>query len=103
MDFRKGDEEDVLKVCDVLIFMIKEDVIRAQNVQEYDGGYGFFGVQLTSKGLSLINAKAETSQISGSITETIKENSKAASSDTPYAKWGEFVGGLLGSLTNTLS
>jgi hypothetical protein len=102
MDYRHGDEEDVLQdFCDVLHFMINEKIISARSIQEFDGGYAFNGVQLTSKGLQLVNEKAGLSEIRGSIVENATAT-QSNNQSAPYAKWGEFIGGLLGSFTNSI-
>ena len=104
MDYREGNEEDVLKAFSgVLRFMIKEGVIRADNIQEYEGGYFFNGVQLTSKGLVLVQTNAST--IDTALTGSISANTASApalSTDTSYyGKWGEFAGSLIASATKS--
>ena len=55
MDYRRGDESDVLTVFhDVLMFMTNEDIISVAHYAPHSDGYYFRGVQLTSKGLALI-------------------------------------------------
>lgn len=104
MDFRKGDEEEVLQVFhDVLRFMIDEGIIRVAGYTEYEGGYNFFGVQLTAKGLVLIQAKPdkETPMLEGTISANTSVLSTTTTDASYYSKWGEFAGSLIASMTKS--
>jgi hypothetical protein len=104
MDYRRGDESEVLTVFhDVLMFMINEGIIRVSNYSPHSYGYNFQGVQLTSKGLTLIRANATNidTALIGSIAANTS-SAPASSNDTNYyAKWGEFAGSFIASATKS--
>lgn len=104
MTERRGDEEEVLQAfSDCLQWMIAEGLVRAHDVQEYDGGYIFSGVQLTSAGIAMIKAKPQDSEIGASIEERVAEQADNPMDASVYTKIGEFVGSALGGLTKSLA
>jgi hypothetical protein len=103
MSFRRGDEQEVLRVfADVLSFIVSEGIIRVDSVQEYDDGYSYNGVQLTSKGLALIQTKPQLATLSGSIVENAAEEKQKGADQSFFSKWGEFAGSFVGSITKSL-
>lgn len=99
----RGDEEEVLQAfADCLQWMIAEGLIRAHSVQEYDGGYSFNGVQLTSAGIAMIKRKTDDAEIGPSIEARVKKQDKEPLDVSAYTKMGEFVGSALGGLTKSL-
>lgn len=102
MTERWGSEEEVLQTfADVLHWMDSEGLIRVANIQEYDGGYAFSGVQLTSKGIAAIQAKPADPELGDSIEKKVSEGGDLDAS--VYTKIGSFVGGLLGGAVQTMS
>ncbi|WP_210214309.1 hypothetical protein, partial [Sinorhizobium meliloti] len=102
MTHRIGDEEDVVNAfADVLHWMKDEGLIRVASVQEFDGGYAFNGVQLTSKGIAAIQAKPTDPELGESIEKKVGE--KGELDISVYTKIGSFVGGLIGGATQALS
>lgn len=105
MDFRRGDESEVLAVFhDVLHFMMNEQIIHVSRYRLHNSGYDFNGVKLTAKGLQLI--QADPSKIDKSLSGSIVANTKSSettSTDTSYyGKWGEFAGSFIASVTKSL-
>lgn len=105
MDYRKGDEAEVVAVFhDVLLFMDSEGIIRVSHYQPHSGGYYFNGVQLTAKGLQLI--QADPSKIDNSLKGSIVANTASPEvtsiDNSYYNKWGEFAGSFLASITKSL-
>lgn len=102
MTERHGDEEEVLQTfADVLHWMNDEGLIRVGQVQEYDGGFAFSGVQLTSRGIAVIQAKPNDPELGESIEKKVSETKSLDAS--AYTKIGSFVGGLIGGATQALS
>lgn len=101
MTERHGDEEEVIQTfADVLHWMLREGLIRAHSVQEFEGGYTFSGVQLTSKGIAVIQAKPNDPDLGESIEKKVAEKGDLDAST--YTKIGSFVGGLIGGATQAL-
>ncbi|GCA52815.1 hypothetical protein GOA99_22855 [Sinorhizobium meliloti] len=99
---RWGSEEEVLQTfADVLRWMNNEGLIRVSNIQEYEGGYAFSGVQLTSKGVAIIQVKPNDPELGESIEKKISESGSLEAS--VYTKIGSFVGGVIGGVTQALS
>ncbi len=104
MTFRRGDEEEVLKTfSDCLHWMLSEGLIRAKNVEEFDGGYFFSGVQLTSLGIHIIQQETGDPEIGPTIEESAKKKSGADLDASKFTKIGAFVGGALGGLIKSIS
>ncbi|MBD9638474.1 hypothetical protein IB277_19410 [Ensifer sp. ENS07] len=102
MTERHGDEEEVIQTfADVLHWMLSEGLIRAHSVQEFEGGYAFSGVQLTSKGIAVIQAKPNDPELGESIEKKVDEKGDLDAS--AYTKIGSFVGGLIGGATQALA
>lgn len=102
MTERWGSEEEVLQTfADVLHWMNDESLIRVGKIQEYEGGYAFSGVQLTSKGVAAIQAKPNDPELGESIEKKISQSGSLDAS--VYTKIGSFVGGLIGGATQALS
>ncbi|UIK04818.1 hypothetical protein [Neorhizobium galegae] len=102
MTHRIGDEEEVLKTfADVLHWMNDEGLIRVRSIQEFDGGYAFNGVQLTSKGVSIVQAKPGDPDLGESIEKKVSEKGELEAS--VYTKIGSFVGGLIGGATQAMA
>jgi hypothetical protein len=103
MTERWGDEEEVVAVfADVLQWMIAERLIRASSVAEYDGGYDFIGVQLTSRGISVIQADLDDAKPGETIERTIAKRGAAGLDAPTYTKIGSFVGGFMGGFTKSM-
>ena len=103
MTYRRGDEEEVLQAfADCLKWMLDEGLIRASEVAEFDGGYAFSGIQLTSKGLAAIRANPNDKDIGESIQERVRRADQQPLDTSMYTKIGEFVGSLLGGLTKSI-
>lgn len=102
MTHRIGDEEEVLKTfADVLHWLNDEGLIRVKSIQEFDGGYAFNAVQLTSKGIAIIQAKPEDPELGESIEKKLAE--PGATDAATYTKIGAFVGGVIAAGIQTLS
>lgn len=102
MTERHGDEEEVIQTfADVLHWMLSEGLIRAHSVQEYDGGFAFSGVQLTSRGVAAIQATPNDPALGESIEKTV--NDKGSLDSNTYSKIGSFIGGFVGGVTQALS
>lgn len=102
MTERRGDEEEVIETfADVLHWMLNEGLVRVYSVQEFDGGFAFSGVQLTSRGVAAIQAKPNDPALGESIEKTV--NDKGALDANAYTKMGSFIGGLIGGATQALS
>lgn len=98
----RGDEEEVVQTfADVLHWMKNEGLIRVGTIQEFDGGYAFSGVQLTSKGVAAIQAKPNDADLGESIEKKVSEKGDLDAST--YTKIGSFVGGLIGGATQALA
>jgi hypothetical protein len=103
MTVRQGDEEEVLATfADCLHWMKDEGLIRVSQFQEYDGGYYFNGVQLTSTGIALIRTDPHDDELGGSIEKRVTESKGGDLGSSIYTKIGEFVGSALGGLTKSL-
>lgn len=104
MTERWGDEEEVLQAfADCLKWMLAEGLIRAENVTEYEGGYLFSGVQLTSAGIAVIRRNPQDPDIGPSIEDRVSRNADSPMEASVYTKIGEFVGSALGGLAKSLS
>jgi hypothetical protein len=102
MTHRIGNEEEVLQTfADVLHWLNDERLIRVKSIQEFDGGYAFNGVQLTSKGIAIIQAKPKDAELGESIEKTLAKPGTLDAS--VYTKIGSFVGGLIGGGIQALS
>lgn len=98
MLYREGNEEDVLVIFnDVLHWMLDEGLMRAASIQAGEYCDYFNGVQLTAKGIAVINAPPIAgSSLDNTIEKTITEAPKGDLGADIYAKIGSLVGGLLG-------
>ncbi|MEI8703407.1 MAG: hypothetical protein E5Y79_09605 [Mesorhizobium sp.] len=104
MTERWGSEEEVLATfADVLHWMRSEGLIRTTAVQEYDGGYAFSGVQLTSKGIAAIQAKPDDAELGETIEKKVTESAEGSLDPSIYTKIGAFVGGFTGGFTQSIS
>jgi hypothetical protein len=104
MTERRGDEEEVLRTfSDCLHWMHDENLIRVAKISEYDGGYDFMGVQLTSQGIALIKQNPNDAEIGASVEKRVTEGGGADLGSTVYTKIGEFVGSALGGFTKSMS
>ena len=104
MTERNGDEEEVLATfADVLHWMHDEGLIRATKIQEYDGGYAFMGVQLTSKGIAVLKAKPDDAELGESVEKTVSEAGAGELDTSLFTKIGSFVGGFAGGFTKAVS
>ena len=97
-----GTEEEVLSsFSDIIEWMLDEGLIRAEaKSQSLDGPTSLFGVQLTSKGIGLIQIKPENDK---SIEETIRDAPKEGLDAQTYTKIGAFAGAALGGLIKSIS
>jgi hypothetical protein len=104
MTERRGDESEVIKTfCDVLKWMLSEDIIRVRKLSEnLGGGYMFVGVQLTSKGIALVSAPHEA-ELGGSIENQITKSEGKPLDTSIYTKIGELAGGFAGGFTKSVS
>ncbi|TPK88666.1 MULTISPECIES: hypothetical protein [unclassified Mesorhizobium] len=105
MTHRIGDEEEVLATFnDVVVWMLDEGLIRASSIQQTgELTTAFNGVQLASKGISLIQQKPDDSELGGSIEEKLTGGKKGELSTSVYVKIGSFVGGAVGGFTKAIS
>lgn len=72
---RHGDEEEVLETfADLLYWMRDQGFIRVASIQEFEGGFAFSGVQLTSKGVAAIQAKPNDPELGESIEKKVNDN-----------------------------
>jgi hypothetical protein len=102
MTHRVGDEDDVVNAfADVLHWMKDEGLIRVGSVQEFDGGYAFNSVQLSSKGIVVVQTKPTDPELGDSIETRVGD--KGELDISVYTKIGSFVGGLIGGATQALS
>jgi hypothetical protein len=103
MTERRGSEEEVLKTfTDVLHWMHDEDLIRVSSLNEYEGGFSLLGVQLTSKGIAIIQTETKDAELGDTIERKVAEHDGEFDSSI-YAKIGELVGSLAGSFTKSIS
>ena len=89
-----------LNFCRSPYWINSKGLIRIANIQEYDGGYIFSGIQLTSKGVANIQAKATDSKLGDSIEKKVSGNRDFDTS--VYTIIGSFVGGRLDRATQTM-
>ncbi|WP_028734635.1 hypothetical protein [Rhizobium leguminosarum] len=73
----------------------------ASAMRKKSGGYAFHGIQLTSKGIAIIQTKPKDPELGESIEKKLAEpgNTDAAT----YTKIGAFVGGVIAGGIRTLS
>lgn len=103
MTERRGDEEEVLATfADCLHWMKDEGLIRVRRIEEYDGGYDFMDIQLTSAGIALIKQDPNDPEIGDSIEKRVTENEGKDLNSSVYTKIGEFVGSALGGFTKSI-
>lgn len=104
MTERHGDEDQVLSTfSDCLHWMKDEGLVRVATIHEYDGGYDFIGIQLTSAGIALIRSDPEDAEIGVSIERRVTESRGADLGSPVYTRIGEFVGGAIGGFTKSIS
>lgn len=104
MTEQRGDEEETLKVfADCLRWMIDEGLIRTLSADEFEGGFAFSGVQLTSTGIAMIRRDPQDSNIGCSIEHRVSRAKGEPMDPGVYTKIGEFVGGALGGFTKSIS
>jgi hypothetical protein len=104
MTERRGDEEEVLATfSDCLHWMKDEGLIRVAKAQEFEGGYYFNSVQLTSAGIALIKSDPNDSDIGASIEKRVTDSKGTDLGSPIYTKIGEFVGSALGGFTKSIS
>jgi hypothetical protein len=82
--------------------MNNEDLIHVSSIQEYEGGYSFHGVQLSSKGINVIRSKPTNDQTAETVQETLTKGAGQNLDDSVYTKIGEFVGGIAGGFTKSI-
>lgn len=99
-----GDEDEVLKTfSDVLHWMHDEGLIRTTSIQGLtDTAYAFNGVQLTSRGIAIVQAKPNDPELGESIERTVAQ-ARGNLEASFFTKAGSFVGGLLGGFTKSIS
>ena len=103
MSDRRGDEDEVVSTfADVMHWMIDEGIVRVASCEEYEGGFFFGGVQLTSKGIHILRAQTDDPELGNSIEELVSRNRPSDIDTGIYAKIGDFVGGALGGFTKSL-
>ncbi len=104
MTHRIGGEEEVLATFnDALYWMLDEGLIRVANKSETLGGTLLLvGVQLTSKGIAVIQTKIDDPEIGESIERAATE-AKGGLEPSHYTNIGSFVGGILGGFTKSIS
>lgn len=104
MLYREGVEEEVHATFnDVIHWMIAEGLIRADKIQDGDPCDYFSGVQLTAKGIAVVEAKPpEQSELKQSIVKTIQNPAKGELGADVYVKIGSAVGGLLGGFVQAI-
>lgn len=78
-----------------------EGLIRVKSIQEFDGGYAFNGVQLTSRGIAIIQAKPKDPDLGESIEKKLSEPGDTDAAT--YTKIGAFVGGVIAAGIQTLA
>jgi hypothetical protein len=104
MTERQRDEEEVLSTfSDCLHWMNDEGLIRVANISEYDGGYNFIGVQLTSRGIALIKSDPNDKEIGSSIEKRVTDSGGSDLGSSVYTRIGEFIGSALGGFTKSLA
>lgn len=104
MTERRGNEEQVLSTfSDCLHWMVSEGLIRVSNIHEYEGGYDFMGIQLTSAGIALIRSDPKDAEIGPNIEKRVTESKGADLGSPIYTRIGEFVGGAFGGFTKSIS
>ena len=92
--FPECDDVQVIDVFhDVLFFMMNEQIIRVASYKPRSSGYSFRGVQLTAKGLQLI--QAEPSKLGHPLRGSIAANTAADEDQSQYEKWGAFAGNFI--------
>jgi hypothetical protein len=103
MTERRGNEEEVLATfADCLHWMHDEGLIRAASIQEYQGGYSFMGVQLTSSGIAMIKRDPKDAEIGSSIEDRVTKAEGRELDTSIYTRIGEFVGSALGGFTKSI-
>lgn len=99
MIHRMGNEEEVLATFnDVLHWMIDEGIVRASSIQAFDSCDIFNGVQLTSKGIGVLQLKPEGES---TIAEELSKGERGSLGSDAYGKIGSFVGGVLGGFSQS--
>lgn len=97
MTHRIGDEVDVLATFnDVLHWMLGEGLIRCTSVQDCEYCDYFNGVQLTSKGIAIIQTNAPIDGLDANVQDTLTQADMGSLSSDVYQKIGSFVGGAAG-------
>lgn len=97
-----GDGRAMRDFVDVVLWMAAEKLIR---IETYNDGadFAFNRVQLTSKGIGLIQAKPDDAPLLASIEETVANNTGNGLDVSTYVKIGALVGSLLGGFTKSIS
>ena len=102
MTERRGDEEEVIETfADVVKWMHDEGLIRIHAIQEFDGGFAFSGVQLSAKGIAVVQAKPNDAALGESIEKRVSAEGGGLDASV-YTKIGAFVGGLIGGVSQSL-
>jgi hypothetical protein len=98
-------EEANAAVRDVVVWMRDEGLIRIESLAESLGGsFSADGVQLTSRGIAILQQKTSDSELGKTLETTLSEPEKAGElSASIYVKIGSFVGGALGGFTKAIS
>lgn len=102
-EWHGGDEEVLSTFCDCLHWMANEGLIHVRKIEEYDSGYDFYGVQLSSIGIDMIRRNPNDVEIGPSIQKKVEESGGKDLGASTYTKIGSFVGGALGGFTKTIS
>lgn len=102
MESSESDDEFMKTFTDVLRWMHEEGLIRAANISETMDGVAFFiGVQLTAKGIAVIQADPGDPELGTSIEKRVTET-RGSLDASVFTKIGSFVGGMLGGFTKAV-
>lgn len=98
-----GRTEMMAAFADVVHWMQSEHLIRMSQYNELEGHFAFYNVQLTARGIALIQAEPDGMMLGKSIERTVAEDAGEGLDASVYTKIGAFVGGLAGGFTKSIS
>ncbi|MGF1631253.1 MAG: hypothetical protein ACFCUT_17410 [Kiloniellaceae bacterium] len=94
-------DDDMSDFKDVVHWMASERLIRFSSYYQATS-FIFSEVQLTSRGISLIQATPDSTPLNASIEKTLTDNAEGGLDASTYTKIGALAGGLLGGFTKSI-
>jgi len=89
--------------ADVVQWMTDEGLVRVRAVSfDMSGAASFMGVQLTSRGIAVIQAKPDDPDLGESIEQKVTEKREGGLDAHTFTKIGSMVGGILGGFTKSI-